>query len=166
MSVQKDARLKQVKKFLSKVSYILIKEEFKPNRVSHSYHLDQFISVIRLFFICLCHIVLSVSCSLAVTCWKGLTSWLSCMWRFVIFCHLSIRCPGSGVLLGCIVSWSLPSFLLCWVAFSFYTNVNSTFCKPTVEILTRRYVLWRPIWVCSVCQCPTNRAIFRLYSMG
>ena len=31
------------------------------------------------FCLCLCHTVLSVSCSLVVTCGKGLTSWLFCM---------------------------------------------------------------------------------------
>ena len=40
--------------------------------------------------ICLCHIVLSVSCSITVTCWERavLCSVLLC------FCHLPIRCVG------------------------------------------------------------------------
>ena len=29
--------------------------------------------------VCLCDTVMSVSCSLVVTCWERLTSWLSCM---------------------------------------------------------------------------------------
>ena len=32
---------------------------------------------------------------------KGLTSWLSCMSCFLVFCHFSIRCPPSGVVLDC-----------------------------------------------------------------
>ena len=44
---------------------------------------------------------------------KGLTSWLlSCMWCFLVFCHFPIGCQWSGVVLDCIDSWSLPSFLL------------------------------------------------------
>ena len=31
------------------------------------------------FRICLCHAVMSVPCVLVVTCWEGLTSWLSCV---------------------------------------------------------------------------------------
>ena len=34
-----------------------------------------------------------------------------------------------------------------------------TFCKQTVKTLIRRHVLWRLIWVCTVCQCPTKRML-------
>ena len=55
------------------------------------------------FYFCvfLCHIVVSVSCSLVVTCWERadlLADVLLCLY------HFSIRCPGSGVLLDCIDS--------------------------------------------------------------
>ena len=30
---------------------------------------------------------------------KGPFSWLSCMWRVVVFCHFPIQCPGSGMVL-------------------------------------------------------------------
>ena len=36
-----------------------------------------------LCFVFVCHTVLSVPCSLVVTCWERLTSWLSCMWCFL-----------------------------------------------------------------------------------
>ena len=36
----------------------------------------------------------------------------SCWWCFLYFCYFPIWCPGSGVVLGCMVSWSLPFFLL------------------------------------------------------
>ena len=40
--------------------------------------------------------------------WKGLTSWL-----LFVMCHFPMLYPGSGVVLNCIDSRSLPSFLLC-----------------------------------------------------
>ena len=50
-------------------------------------------------FMCVrCCAVVSIPCSFVITCWKGLTYWLS--WLCVFFlciCHFSIRCPGSGV---------------------------------------------------------------------
>ena len=58
------------------------------------------------------HVFLSVDCSLVVTCWEGLTSWVSCMWCFIVFCHYPVWCLGSGAVLDCIDSWYLPSFLL------------------------------------------------------
>ena len=51
-----------------------------------------------------CHSFLSVQCSLVVTCWKGLTSWLPCVWRFVAFCHFPVWCPWLGGVLDCIDS--------------------------------------------------------------
>ena len=52
-------------------------------------------------------------CLFVVTLWSPVgeepTSWLSWMWRCLVFCHFPIRCPGSGVVLDCIDSWSLPS---------------------------------------------------------
>ena len=53
---------------------------------------------------------LVVSCLFFAALWspagEGLTSWLSCMWCFRVFCHFPIRCPGSGVVLDCINSRS------------------------------------------------------------
>ena len=42
---------------------------------------------------------------------KGLTSWLLLM-VFIVFFNFPIWYSGSGVVLDCIISWSLPSFLL------------------------------------------------------
>ena len=36
---------------------------------------------------------------------KGLTSWLSCMWCFLVFCHFHIQYTGSSVVLDCTDSW-------------------------------------------------------------
>ena len=43
--------------------------------------------------------------------------------------------------------------------FHFYSNLNRTFCKQTVVTLIRRHILWRLIWVCTGCQCPTKRTL-------
>ena len=55
---------------------------------------------------------------------KGLTSWLSWMWCFIEFLSLShtVSCPGSGVVLDCIDSWSLPFSLLWWKVVSIWRN--------------------------------------------
>ena len=49
-----------------------------------------------------------LSCLFIVAFWspagKGLTSWLSCMWSFLCFCHFPMWCPGSGVVFDCIDS--------------------------------------------------------------
>ena len=37
---------------------------------------------------------------------------------FIVFCYFPMWYPASGVVLDCIVSWSLSSFLLVW-KFSF-----------------------------------------------
>ena len=42
------------------------------------------------------------------------------------------------------------------VIFHFYSNSNRTFCEQTVEVLIRRRVLRRLIWICTVCLCPTK----------
>ena len=41
----------------------------------------------------------------------------------------------------------------------FYSLSNRIFCKQTVETLIKRRVLWRLIWVCTVCICPTKRTL-------
>ena len=40
---------------------------------------------------------------------KGLTSWLLLV-MFIVFCYFLMWYLGSGVVLECIVSWSLPFF--------------------------------------------------------
>ena len=66
------------------------------------------------FLICVsCHTVLSVPCSLVVTCWEGLTPWLSTCEVFLCFSHFPILCPGSSVVFNSMDSWYVPSLLLC-----------------------------------------------------
>ena len=50
----------------------------------------------------------------------------SCWWCLLYFCHFPMLYPGSGVVLDCIVSWSLPSFLLIerWHHNNTFTNTS------------------------------------------
>ena len=73
--------------------------------------------------VCLCYVVLSVTCSRVITCWEkaGLTTLLCVMFFCVfvtspydvpglitllcgMFSCVFVRCPGSGVVLDCIDS--------------------------------------------------------------
>ena len=65
-----------------------------------------------LFKSCVCHAFESVYCCLVPPAGKGLTSWLVFVMFFFVFCYVPMWYPGSGVVLYCIGSWSLPSFLL------------------------------------------------------
>ena len=51
-----------------------------------------------LFYVCCCHIVLSVSCSLVVICWER-SDFLA-----LLYVNLLCICPASGVVLDCIDS--------------------------------------------------------------
>ena len=66
-----------------------------------------------IFHICLHFAVLSIHCSLAITCWEraGLFA-LLCVMFLLCFCHLPTWCLGSGVILDCIDSLYSPSSLL------------------------------------------------------
>ena len=60
-----------------------------------------------LFVICVCHTVLSVSCSLVVTSWEKADHLALIVCDvFLCFCHFHIIlwCPGSGLVLDCIDS--------------------------------------------------------------
>ena len=62
-------------------------------------------------FVCLCYRSRLFLTALWLPAGKGLTS-LVCNVLFVSICHFSKWCPRSCVVLDCIGSWSLPSFLL------------------------------------------------------
>ena len=57
------------------------------------------------------HAFASVHCCLVVTCWER-ADLLAFVGGVFCICYFPIWYPGSGVLLDCIVSWSLPPFLL------------------------------------------------------
>ena len=56
--------------------------------------------------------------------------------------------------------------------FHLYSNSNRTFCKQTVENLTRRRNLRRLVWLFMVCWCPMkwtlilNRLRYQLHYIG
>ena len=64
--------------------------------------------------------------------------------EFPIIINWTSPFPFQG-LLGCILS--------------FYQNSNRTFSKQTVETLIRSRVLRHLIRVCTVCLCPTKKAL-------
>ena len=46
----------------------------------------------------------------------------------------------------------------CWTIFSsFHSNLNRAFFKQTLEILIKHRILVRLIYICKVCQSPTER---------
>ena len=48
----------------------------------------------------------------------------------------------------------------CWMEFfHFYSNLDRTICKQTVETLIGRRVMRRLVWVCTVCLRPTKRTL-------
>ena len=66
-----------------------------------------------MFHVCLCYMLY---CLLLAALWspaeKGFTSWISCVWYFLVFCHFPIWFHRSGVVLDFIDSWYLLSSLL------------------------------------------------------
>ena len=70
------------------------------------------------FFLFVLPSVMSVYCSLVVTCWERADLLILSNVTFsCFFCHFPIWCPGSGVVLDCIVSLYLPSPLLFYFFF-------------------------------------------------
>ena len=43
--------------------------------------------------------------------------------------------------------------------FHFYLNCDRKLCKQTMETLIRRRIVWRLVWVSTVCTCPTKRTL-------
>ena len=84
-----------------------------------------FISLLNMFD---CLFVM-LSCLLIAALWslarKGLTSLLSWICGSLVFCHFTMWCPGSGVVLDCIDSCSLPYSLLCYSNASIITRIVS-----------------------------------------
>ena len=73
-----------------------------------------------MFHVCLCYAVLSVPCSLVITCWKraGPLALLCVVFSCVcvcFFCHFPICFSGPCVVLDCIDSGSLSSSLLSFI---------------------------------------------------
>ena len=76
-----------------------------------------------LFVIYLSCLSLFCSCLFLAALWshagKRVISWFSCVLCFLVLCHIPVLCPGSGVVLHWVNSWSLsPS--------NFYNLIHST----------------------------------------
>ena len=59
-----------------------------------------------------------------------------------------------------VINWTSPIFVVRvvgWYFTFFFSNFNRTFCEQSVKIVIRCCILWRLIWVCTVCLCPTKR---------
>ena len=61
--------------------------------------------------------------ALSSTAGKGLTSRLSCMLRYLAFCHFPILCRGSGVVIDCI------DFLIFAFSFTFFLTFSNLWIK-------------------------------------
>ena len=61
---------------------------------------------------------------------------------FLCFCHFPMWCPGSGVVLGCIDSWSLYSTLLC-LHYCNSEHIFSTLKLQTRAGFTYMYIRFR-----------------------
>ena len=65
-----------------------------------------------LFMLSVRHVFLFVHCWLVVTCWESADLFSLVCDVLLCFCQFPMWYPGSGVLLDCINSWSLPPFFL------------------------------------------------------
>ena len=78
-----------------------------------------------LFMFRVCHAFLSVHCSLVVTCWENGCPLDSLVCGVLLcFCRFPMWCPGSGVVLDCIDSGSLPPYLLPMRKLHFQKKIN------------------------------------------
>ena len=79
-----------------------------------------------LFMFRVCHAVLSVHCSLVVTCWERANLLALLYVMFLVFLSLSMWCPGSGVVLDLSISdvCLLPFFVL------FSANLHRIIMQP------------------------------------
>ena len=66
---------------------------------------------------------------------------------------------SNGISPSCQLDESISNFRIVGWYVSFLFKFIRNFCKQTVENLIRRRNIWRLIWICSVCLCPTKRTI-------
>ena len=69
----------------------------------------------------------------------------SCWWCLLYFCYFPMWYTGSGVVLDCIISWSLPPFFLCvpWAKTQIFQVICliSLCCQHMYEALND-FILW------------------------
>ena len=82
----------------SRYFLIILTYYFKVLQWLFTYHskAELFVDPFLLFVvpICLCYTVFYVPCRLVITCWEIVSSWLSCMWCFLVFLSLSHMVSG------------------------------------------------------------------------
>ena len=66
--------------------------------------------IVFCYCVCLCHTVMFVPFSLVVTCWEIAVLLALLYVMFLCFCHIRIRCSGSGLVLDCIERSSVITF--------------------------------------------------------
>ena len=82
-----------------------------------------------------CPTGLSVPCSLVVTCWEGLTSWLSCMWYFLVFLSLSHNLYGVLCQVWYLIVW-IPYMCL----LPYFDSVSAHYLSQCMRFPTMCYV--------------------------
>ena len=107
------------------------------------------------------------------------------LWCLLYFCYFSMWYPGSGVVLDCIVSWSLPSFLLLnlmlteyyirnWIKMKIPTNNHCNGNGLVQLIRIGKYILYKwvaPVfsfiycWVLIFALSPCYILIYMFYEM-
>ena len=110
-----------------------------------------------LFLSCICYAFVRVS--LLMHCGHLLgKGWPlgSRLWSLIVSLSLSHWYPGSGVVLDCIDSWSLPSFLLNWLSgfWNFYVHfLSGKYCLNAFQAaIVLRCIQHHGLTVCSFWQ--------------
>ena len=81
-----------------------------------------------------------------------LMTWLVCSLPYSSLTHLcQMEFPT-------VINWTSP-FLFYGLLGGFFSNLDRTICKHTLETLIRHHILWRLVWVCSNCLCPTKKML-------
>ena len=88
-----------------------------------------------------------LSCFLAL--WsrarKGIISWLSSVWYLILFCNIPVQCPGLGVVLECIDSWSpflLYAFYVYFHIIRIFESSKSNLLSPYLDLTVFENLPW------------------------
>ena len=101
--------------------------------------------IIFVIYVSVWHALLSVHCRLVVTWWeRAILLALLYMMCSCGLCHFHMWCPGSGIVLDCIDSWSLPSNLL------LLKNIDITLKEITTMVIWNNTLSYGNIMNCSL----------------
>ena len=111
-----------------------------------------------LFMSCVFHAFAFVHCCLVVTCWEWTDLLTLVCDVYFVLCYFPMWYPGSGVILDCFDSRSLPPFLLFpkdrklvfkrsilryfWPSLSYHLSLRPLFCLFWVSVLHGVYCMW------------------------